>query len=170
MTALCWSGLIKGNKNHLAPLSDADLKTCARIWHEGWHAAHAAIVPDALTRLRTNEDFARRLGGLMSQTTVAMSGDDVLGFVVVQKDELYQMFVDEKAQGSGVAKDLMAHALAQIRANKAETAWLSCSIGNDRAAAFYRKMGWRNVGEETVAVDTSDGPFDLAVWRFERAL
>lgn len=151
-------------------VQDAQLHAVAQIWHEGWHDAHALIVPQALTDLRTYEDFIRRLGGLKVQTTVATSGADVLGFVIVLKDELYQMFVDKKSQGTGVAGALMQHALEQIKTNGAQTAWLSCSIGNARAAAFYEKTGWRNVGEETVAVDTSQGEFDLAVWRFERAV
>lgn len=154
----------------LSDLGEAYLQQTARIWHAGWHKAHADIVPDALTQLRTYDDFVRRLGALQTETTIAMSGSDMLGFVIVLKDELYQMFVDQKAQGSGVAKILMERALKQIHENGAKTAWLSCSIGNDRAAAFYEKMGWRNVGEESVAVDTSKGAFKLVVWRFERSV
>ena len=36
-------------------------------------------------------------------------------------------------------------------------AWLACSIGNARAAAFYVKAGWSNVGTETLDLDTSAG-------------
>lgn len=154
----------------LAPLSQATLSATARIWHEGWHAAHAPIVPEALTRLRTLADFERRLNEHEAQTTLAMSGDEVVGFVIVVKDELYQMFLDQKAYGTGVAGVLMQNALAQISANGAQTAWLSCSIGNARAEAFYKKCGWIDKGQSVVSVDTSAGPFDLSVLRFEKPL
>ena len=29
----------------------------ARVWYDGWHEAHAQIVPTELTRLRTIESF-----------------------------------------------------------------------------------------------------------------
>ena len=32
---------------------EADVGPLATIWHEGWHDAHARIVPAALTRDRT---------------------------------------------------------------------------------------------------------------------
>jgi len=33
----------------------------ARLWLGAWHDAHALIVPPALTRIRTLEDFTTRL-------------------------------------------------------------------------------------------------------------
>jgi hypothetical protein len=33
----------------------------AELWHAGWHDAHAGLVPEALTRVRTRESFAARL-------------------------------------------------------------------------------------------------------------
>lgn len=154
----------------LADVSDDLLPQAAQIWFDGWHDAHAAIVPDDLVRLRTYPDFVRRLKDHVADTRLAVREDQVLGFVIVLKDELYQMYVAQSAQGSGVARTLMDDALARIGASHAQTAWLSCSIGNARAASFYEKTGWTNTGEETVGVDTSAGKFDLNVWRFERAL
>lgn len=154
----------------LTDLSAATLEATAELWHTGWHEAHAQITPAALTRLRTLDDFLRRLREAKFPIRLAVRGDDVLGFVAVIEDQLYQIFVARSAQGTGVAKALMAEAMDLIAANGAQTAWLSCGVGNSRAAAFYEKTGWVNVGETIVSVDTSDGPFDLNVWRFEKAL
>ena len=49
-------------------------------------------------------------------------------------------------------------------------AWLACAMGNNRAARFYEKCEWENVGISTEHMETSEGPFALDVWRFEKTL
>jgi hypothetical protein len=49
-------------------------------------------------------------------------------------------------------------------------AWLACAIGNDRAARFYEKSGWRRVGVVAYQAETSVGTFPLEVWRYEKNL
>jgi hypothetical protein len=49
-----------------------------------------------------------------------------------------------------------------------DIAWLACAIGNDRAARFYEKSGWRRV--ITYQAETSAGTFPLEVWRYEKNL
>jgi RimJ/RimL family protein N-acetyltransferase len=56
------------------------------------------------------------------------------------------------------------------RASGVETGWLSCAIGNHRAARFYEKSGWRRVGVVIYQAETSTGPFPLEVWRYEKRL
>ena len=36
---------------------EGEIGHLARIWYDGWHDAHAQIVPAELTRLRTLESF-----------------------------------------------------------------------------------------------------------------
>jgi hypothetical protein len=48
--------------------------------------------------------------------------------------------------------------------------WLACAIGNERAARFYEKSGWRRIGTMVSRLDTANGPFDLGVWRYEKRL
>jgi hypothetical protein len=52
----------------------------------------------------------------------------------------------------------------------AETAWLSCAIGNERAARFHEKSGWRRVGTMLDHPETARGPFPLETWRYEKSL
>jgi len=84
--------------------------------------------------------------------------------------ELSQLFVSAEAHGSGVAAALIADAEARLAEHGVETAWLACAIGNDRAARFYEKSGWRLAGTAVNTAETSSGPFPLEVWRYEKRL
>jgi hypothetical protein len=64
----------------------------------------------------------------------------------------------------------MQHALGALRRNGTTTGWLACAIGNDRAARFYEKTGWRRIGVMTSNLPTPAGSFALDVWRYEIAL
>jgi GNAT superfamily N-acetyltransferase len=100
---------------------------------------------------------------------VGPSGAPV-GFCIVRGDELYQLFVSAQSRGSGVAAALIADAEARLSATGAETAWLACAIGNERAARFYEKCGWHRAGTTMNQVETSNGTFPLEVWRYEKSL
>jgi hypothetical protein len=65
---------------------------------------------------------------------------------------------------------LIADAEARLAANGVQTAWLACAIGNDRAARFYEKNGWRRVGTMMNQAETLAGNFPLEVWRYEKSL
>ena len=75
----------------------------AKLWHDGWYEAHETIVPEALTRLRTLDSFEKRAAAHLPETRVATSGDTLLGFCMVQSDELYQLYVSPTAQGTGTS-------------------------------------------------------------------
>ncbi len=142
----------------------------AEVWHLGWHDAHAEIVPAGLVKLRTRESFRSRSLEQYPKTRAAMAKGVLLGFVISRNDELYQMYVAEHARGRGVASALIADAEQLILRDGYPKAWLDCAIGNVRAARFYEKSGWINVGSIVTELDTSDGPFPLKVWRFEKEL
>jgi diamine N-acetyltransferase len=60
--------------------------------------------------------------------------------------ELYRLYVDVSAQGTGLAQTLMNTALDWARANAAATLYLGVYHDNARALAFYRKFGFKIVG------------------------
>ena len=64
----------------------------------------------------------------------------------------------------------MSDAEAQLAARGIAKPWLACAVGNVRAARFYEKSGWRRAAVVTVESETSDGPFPLEVWRYEKEL
>ena len=149
---------------------EAELDHLAHVWHQGWHEAHARVVPAALTRLRTLESFRARLQASLPSTRVVGPRGAPVGFYVIKEDELYQLFVAPEARGSGVANALISDAENRLRGDGVRTAWLACAIGNDRAARFYEKCGWRRVGTILNQVETTEGLFPLEVWRYEKNL
>jgi GNAT superfamily N-acetyltransferase len=150
--------------------TEAELDHLAKVWYDGWQDAHAAIVPAELKRLRTLESFRRRLQAALVHVRVVGPHGAPLGFTIVKGDELYQLFVAAEARGTGVAVALIDDAEARLAAAGVATAWLACAIGNDRAAHFYEKRGWRRAGTMINLAETDDGTFPLEVWRYEKAL
>ena len=149
---------------------EPDIGELARIWYEGWHEAHAHILPAELTQLRTLESFRDRLHTNLPNVRVAALLDRPVGFCILKGDELYQLYVSSQSRSSGVATALIADAEARFSERGVETAWLACAIGNERAARFYEKCGWRRMGTMINPTETSQGPFPLEVWRYEKSL
>jgi GNAT superfamily N-acetyltransferase len=148
----------------------AEIDAVARVWYEGWHDAHAAIVPAELTRVRTLESFRQRIQEAQLDVRVVGPRGAPVGFYLVKGAELYQLFVSAGSRGSGVAAALIGDAEARLAASGVETAWLACAIGNGRAARFYEKHGWARVGNMVNRLDTLSGEYLLEVWRYEKPL
>jgi GNAT superfamily N-acetyltransferase len=148
----------------------AEIEDLAKLWYDGWQDAHAQILPAELTRIRTLESFRDRLQAALPKVRVVGSVGEPVGFCIVKDDELYQLFVAAQARGSGVAAALIADAEARLSDGGVEIAWLACAIGNERAARFYEKCGWRRAGIVVNNLDTPNGTFPLEVWRYEKCL
>ncbi len=148
----------------------SEVDQLARLWFDGWHEAHARIVPPALARLRTLENFRERLQQALPSVRVAGPSGSPVGFCMVKDAEVYQLYVSAGARGSGVAAALIGDAEARLASAGVETAWLACAIGNDRAARFYEKSGWERVGSMITQAETSEGTFALEVWRYQKSL
>jgi ribosomal protein S18 acetylase RimI-like enzyme len=149
---------------------EREIDHLAKLWYEGWQDAHQKILPAELRRLRTLDSFRQRLQGALSDTRVVGPLGAPRGFCITKGDELYQIYVSTQARGSGTAAALMADAEAGFAKSGVDIAWLACAIGNDRAARFYEKSGWRRTGVVTYKAETSAGIFPLEVWRYEKRL
>lgn len=159
-----------GNAMDVRAAEDVEIDLLTKLWYDGWHEAHAPLVPAELTRLRTLDSFRERLqAGLPDVGVVGPRGEPV-GFYMVKGSELYQLFVSPQSRGSGVAAALIADAEVRLSKKGVDTAWLSCAIGNERAARFYEKCGWHRVGTMINPLETSKGKFLLEVWRYEKHL
>ena len=142
----------------------------ARLWHQDWNDAHAALAPAGLVRARTLDSFRERLAAALGDTFVIGPPGAPSGFYMLNDDELYQFYVARAARGSGVAAALIADAEARLAARGVTTAWLACAIGNDRAARFYEKCGWVRARTQVNRLETADGVFEVEVWRYEKAM
>ncbi|MGH8251808.1 MAG: GNAT family N-acetyltransferase [Steroidobacteraceae bacterium] len=148
----------------------AEVGCLARIWYDGWQDAHVKIVPAELGRRRTLASFHERLEAMLEHVRVVGEPGEPAGFSALKGDELYQLFVAAAARGSGVAALLLSDAEQRLAASGVTLAWLTCAIGNERAARFYEKSGWRRAGIVVSRLDTPQGEFLLEVWRYEKDL
>jgi hypothetical protein len=69
----------------------AEIDDLARLWHAGWHEAHASLSPPELVRLRTFDSFRARLQAAFANIRVAGRVSAPIGFYVLKGDELYQL-------------------------------------------------------------------------------
>jgi GNAT superfamily N-acetyltransferase len=116
------------------------------------------------------ESFRNRLEAALPDVRVVGPLGAPVGFCIIKRAELYQLFVSAASRGSGVAAALIADAEARLSERGVETAWLACAIGNARAARFYEKCGWRLARLMVSELDTVEGTFPLEVWRYEKSL
>ena len=158
------------NRPDVRDAGEDEIDQLATVWHEAWRDAHAHLVPVELTRVRTWESFRSRLAEALPNIRVTGPPSDPTGFCIIKGDELYQLFVAAHARGSGAAVALIDDGEMRLSKGGVDTAWLACAVGNDRAARFYEKRGWRRVGMMINQAETSHGPFPLEVWRYEKSL
>jgi GNAT superfamily N-acetyltransferase len=147
-----------------------EIDALALVWYEGWRDAHEVILPEDLRKDRTLESFRKRLQADLERVRVVGTPNAPVGFCIVKHDELYQLYVSRTSRGTGVAAALVTDAEERLLRNGVKTAWLACAIGNERAARFYEKCGWRLVGGMINQLDTSKGIYPLEVWRYEKVL
>lgn len=157
----------------MAAIRDAeerDIDALAKLWFDGWQDAHAAILPAELAQARTLASFRDRLAEGLSDTRVLIAGGTPVGMAMLKSDELYQFYIAIAARGTGAAARLMDDTVAQLGTRGVAVAWLACAIGNDRAARFYEKSGWRRAGLMTNDLTIDGSPYPLRVLRYERTI
>jgi ribosomal protein S18 acetylase RimI-like enzyme len=152
------------------PANPSEIPALAKVWYDAWRDAHSTTLPEQLIRVRTLQSFHDRLARDLSPVRVIGPVGAPVGLCTVKGDELYQLFVAAAARGTGAARALLLDGEHRLATNGVKIAWLSCAIGNDRAARFYEKMGWKKAGTMVADLETTEGPFRLESWRFEKIL
>ena len=131
-----------------------DLDEMGRVHVQVWREAYAGLLPDAFLagldptfgprlwreRFGSSPDvswwLARDEDGIVGLTTSGPARDDDRPAAL----ELYAINVLRRAHGTGLADDLMTHAIGD------RAAYLWVLEGNDRAQAFYRRHGFVDDG------------------------
>ena len=135
----------------IRPAEESDAPEVARVWRAGWLDGHVGHVPEELLAARTEEYFAETAASLVGSTLLAV--DDVqrvLGVVMVDGEELFQLAVASQARGRGVGEALVSAAEGLIAARH-ERAELAVVPGNAVARRLYERCGWTDLGEVTLA-------------------
>jgi GNAT superfamily N-acetyltransferase len=150
----------------LRSATTADAASIAQIWYHGWRDGHLGHVPDELAAVRTRESFDERAVQRIPDTTVAIAGDAVAGFVMVVGDEVEQVYVDGRHRGTGLAARLLVRAEQLVAGNGHDRAWLAVVAGNTRARRFYEHNGWQDEGLFDYPAATADGPISVPCHRY----
>lgn len=147
-----------------------DVAAVAAIWEPGWAEAHVDRVPDELLAARPSDYFSTVTAEKIGRTTVAVVDNEVVGFVMIDHDQVDQIYVDPDQRGSGIAVALLNEAERQISEAGHDKAWLAVVPGNDRAQAFYRTQGWVDEGVFEHAARGPAGPIPTPCHRFTKVL
>lgn len=142
----------------------------ARLWHDGWNDAHAALAPPGLVAARTLASFRERLAAALPDICVVGPAGAPLGLCIIKEDELYQLFLARAARGTGAAVALLDDGEAWLGRRGVTTVWLACAVGNERAARFYEKRGWVRARTTVNRLETAAGVFEVEVWRYEKVV
>ena len=129
-----------------------------------------ATCPTGLTAARTLEAFHERTPSRVADTTVAEVDGEVVGFTMVDGDEVEQVFVDPRpATAPASPLPCSPRPSSGSRAAGHDVAWLAVVVGNARARAFYEKHGWHDAGDLPYEVSAGGRRFVSPCRRYEKA-
>lgn len=147
----------------IAPMRLEDADEAGAVHTKVWQEAYAGLMPDdylaALDPAQAADRRRDRLAAPRPGVAEWVARDD-LGIVGMAASgpprdedppvdfELYAINVLRRAHGTGLADDLMAHAVGD------HAAYLWVLEGNDRAIAFYRRHGFTDEGGRKPEPDT----------------
>jgi ribosomal protein S18 acetylase RimI-like enzyme len=103
---------------------------------EAWAGEFAQ--PDLAFRLAEDAEGLAGFAKISALTLPAETG--------APATELRQLYLSERAKGSGAAQVLMDWAIDSARARGAAELWLSVYIDNHRARRFYERNGFQDMG------------------------
>ena len=153
----------------------SDVEGIARCWAEAYPDQgpdYHELDSDFLAE-RTLEQFRPRTLERVSRGDTLVATDPsgaVVGFSVLDTNEVEQFFVSARARGTGVAAQLMERAEGLLWARGTELAHLFCFVQNQRAIRFYERCGWACQGVCAHDVQISGGRTStLRLMRLEKS-
>ena len=121
----------------------SDLDSVLDIWLAASIEAHDFVGPEFW---RSKVDDMRKLYIPASEVFVCEHNSKVVGFYALHGKALAAIFVSPEAQGKGFGSELIEHA-------KRRRTHLDLTVykENGKSVAFYKKRGFRELGEQTDA-------------------
>jgi ribosomal protein S18 acetylase RimI-like enzyme len=95
-------------------------------------------------------------GNLVGVAEVEMDKKSPVGDIVAP--ELNKLYILDWFCGKGVGTGLLKHAEDMVRAKGISQIWLWVLVSNDRAISFYKKHGYKTIG---------NAPFQMEVNRYD---
>lgn len=141
----------------IRPAKTADHEEIVQLWHQGWHDAHAGLMPPEVLVFRTKDHFTLWLMETQDAFFVARHDTGVLGFVSVKGGEVVKLYVSNRARGTGAAHALLSFGERLLRDAGIIKAVLLCTAGNIRAERFYKREGWSLSHSSDDALWTPEG-------------
>lgn len=154
----------------LRSATTADSAAVAEIWLHGWRDGHLGHVSEDLVAIRTPSSFATRAADRVADTTVADVDGTVAGFVMLDADEVEQVYVAAAHRGTGVAAALLAEAERLVAVAGYSQAWLAVVAGNARARRFYERCGWVDEGAFDYPAKTATGSIAVPCHRYVKSV
>jgi GNAT superfamily N-acetyltransferase len=127
-----------------------DLELVFSIQRAASIAGFANVFPPELYPYPDEEVRDQLLEQLADPANALLVDRDGRGFALVGEGWLHRLFVCEPAWGTGVADELHAAAVDELRQRSAPSASLWCLAENARARRFYERRGWKLDGRERV--------------------
>jgi ribosomal protein S18 acetylase RimI-like enzyme len=158
----------------------ADAPALSEIHVRAWQAGYRGLLPDSLLdNLSAAERLPRwreRLTGAAEQVLVAEVDGQVAGWLVTgpQRDgdldpqsvaEIYAIYVHPNHWRRGCGSALLAHALAELRAQGFVEATLWVLRSNERARDFYEAQGLQADGASKIEHNRDGVAFDEVRYR-----
>jgi len=147
----------------------ADAEAIARIHVRTWQVAYAHVFPQeelaSLSVERRVEGWRRALGERGEPVLVAERDGQVAGFASAGPSreeggvgELYAIYVEPDAWGTGLGRELMREVERRLLADGYEQAELWVLEDNPRARRFYEAAGWEPGDMRPIAVFGTEVP------------
>jgi ribosomal protein S18 acetylase RimI-like enzyme len=142
-----------------------DARALAEIHVRSWQAAYRGKLTDEYLGGLRAEDREERWREVLAhppeawRTWVAEDEGSVIGFATTGRSEdadadrstgeVYAIYLDPESVGTGLGRELFAHAVEDLREREFRTATLWVLETNAQARRFYEIAGWRTDGAVT---------------------
>lgn len=123
-------------------------------------------VSDEFANFITKQFAPERLEGILDNLTVAAYKNNLVGVAEIQMEkkcpvgdliapELNKLYILEWFCGRGIGEQLLEMAESMVKAKGIDKIWLWVLDSNSRAINFYRKHGYKDIGQASFQMEVN---------------